>query len=197
MQTPHRARRPTRQGHRRQVGELMSSCTDESSLRPLARSLEPLAGESLGGYLLRLSCRLRVSPVQLARLTGCARDGQVVIRRRLLLDLDIQRLARATRLSADEASSLALASWEDRYPPIAHSRTRPDQQAPDSGPRQHQWSEILRLPPCEPDRGQRARSGLAAADHAHPGRSQAHRSPFFCPARRLSPSSPASHRSLL
>jgi hypothetical protein len=68
----------------------MSSCTDESSLPPLARSLEPLAGESLGGYLLLLSCRLRVSAVQLGRLTGCARDGQMVIRRRLLLELDIQ-----------------------------------------------------------------------------------------------------------
>ena len=32
--------------------------------RPLPRSLEPLAGESLGGYLLRLSCRLRVSPAE-------------------------------------------------------------------------------------------------------------------------------------
>jgi TniQ len=101
----------------------MMSSTSEPSLRSLARSLVPLAGESLGGYLLRLSCRLRVSPAQLARLTGCADVGQVVIRRRLLLDLSVQRFARATLLSAEEASSLTLASWADRYPPIARFRT--------------------------------------------------------------------------
>ena len=105
--------------------QLMSSRTDEPSMRPLARSLEPLPGESLGGYLLRLSCRLRVSPAQLARLTGCADDGQVVIRRSLLLDLDAQRFAEATRMSTDEARSLVLGSWADRYPPIARSRTEP------------------------------------------------------------------------
>ena len=37
-----------------------------AGLRPLGRSLDPIAGESLDGYLLRLSCRLRVSPVRLA-----------------------------------------------------------------------------------------------------------------------------------
>jgi len=95
-------------------------------LRPLPRSLDPIAGEGLGGYLLRLSWRLRVSPLHLARLTGCVSDGPAVIRRRLLLDLDVQRFAQATRLSAGEASSLAAASWADRYPPIARSRTRPD-----------------------------------------------------------------------
>jgi len=94
--------------------------------RPLSRSLDPIAGESLGGYLLRLSCRLRVSPVQLARLTGCDGAGQVVLRRRLLLNLDIERFAQATRLSAGEASSLTVASWADRYPPIARSRIEPD-----------------------------------------------------------------------
>jgi hypothetical protein len=94
--------------------------------RPLSRSLDPIAGESLGGYLLRLSWRLRVSPLHIARLTGCAGDGPAVIRRRLLLDLDIQRFAQATRLSADEASSLTVASWADRYPPITRSRIGPD-----------------------------------------------------------------------
>ncbi len=42
-----------------------------TSGRPLARSLDPLAGESVGGYLLRLACRLHLSPIRLARLTGC------------------------------------------------------------------------------------------------------------------------------
>ena len=94
-------------------------------LRPLARSLVPLAGESLAGYLLRLSCRLGISPLELARLTGCADGSSPAISRRLLLTLDVQRFAQATRLSAGEASSLTLASWADRYPPVARSRTGP------------------------------------------------------------------------
>ena len=93
--------------------------------RPLTRSLEPMAGESLAGYLLRLSFRLRISPLHLARLTGCASASSAVSSRHLLLTLDIQRFARATRLSASEASSLTLARWADRYPPIARSRTGP------------------------------------------------------------------------
>ena len=41
--------------------------------RPLARSLDPLAGESLGGYLLRLSYRLCASaPSSSPASTGCA-----------------------------------------------------------------------------------------------------------------------------
>src|SRR5579863_788778 len=91
--------------------------------RPLTRSLEPLAGESLAGYLLRLSCRLRVSPLQLAHLAGCADVGSVGIMRRRMLDLDIPQFARAAWLSDGEASSLTLASWADRYPPVSRSRT--------------------------------------------------------------------------
>jgi hypothetical protein len=91
--------------------------------RPLTRSLEPLGGESLAGYLLRLSCRLRVSPLRLARLTGCADAGSGVITRRRMLDLDIPQFARATRLSDGEASSLTIASWAGRYPPVTRSRT--------------------------------------------------------------------------
>jgi len=60
-------------------------------LRPLARSLVPLAGESLAGYLLRLSCRLGISPLELARLTGCADGSSPAISRHLLLTLDVQR----------------------------------------------------------------------------------------------------------
>jgi TniQ len=109
--------------HRGQAGGLTGT---RPCPRPLSRSLDPIAGESLGGYLLRLSWRLRVSPLHLARLTGCADDGPAVIRRRLLPGLDVQRFAQATRLSADEASSLTVASWADRYPPITRSRIGPD-----------------------------------------------------------------------
>jgi hypothetical protein len=93
-------------------------------LRPLSRSLDLITGESLDGYLLRLSCRLRISPARLARLTGCARStGPVIIRRHLLLGIDAHRFARATRLSASEASSLTVTPWADRYPPLARHRT--------------------------------------------------------------------------
>jgi len=91
--------------------------------RPLARSLEPIAGESLAGYLLRLSCRLRISPLELARLTGCADGNSPAVSRRLLLTLDVQRFAQATRLPSGAATSLTIASWADRYPPITRSRT--------------------------------------------------------------------------
>ncbi len=91
--------------------------------RSLTRSLEPLTGESLAGYLLRLSYRLRITPLQLARLTGCTSGTSTQIGRRLLLDLDIHNFARTTRLTPAEAAALTLVPWADRYPPIARSRS--------------------------------------------------------------------------
>jgi hypothetical protein len=44
------------------------------SPRPLPRSLVPLPGESLPGFLLRLSCRLNQPPARIAELTGLAPD---------------------------------------------------------------------------------------------------------------------------
>jgi hypothetical protein len=101
----------------------MGDAASKGKPRPLTRSLEPLTGESLAGYLLRLSCRLRITPLQLARLTGCASGTSTIISRRLLLDLDLDNFARATRLTTDEAAALTLVPWADRYPPIARSRS--------------------------------------------------------------------------
>lgn len=93
-----------------------------TSGRPLARSLDPLAGESVGGYLLRLACRLHLPPIRLARLTGCTKHSTTTqLGRRLLLDLDVQGFAHATRLSDDEAGALTLIPRADRYPPLARS----------------------------------------------------------------------------
>ena len=39
-------------------------------MQPLPRSLAPLPGESIVGYLLRLAYRLAVSPSDLARMAG-------------------------------------------------------------------------------------------------------------------------------
>lgn len=88
----------------------------EPTIRPLTRSLDPLAGESLGGYLLRLAHRLRVSPVTLARRFGF---DDPPLSRNLLLDLDTDAFAAATRLSPHEAATLTLVPWAERYPPIA------------------------------------------------------------------------------
>lgn len=90
-------------------------------IRPLARSLDPLTGESLGGYLLRLAHRLCLSPVKLARWIGC---DCAPLSRRLLFDLDPAAFAAAARLSPGEAATLTLAPWADRYPPIARALTR-------------------------------------------------------------------------
>jgi hypothetical protein len=42
--------------------------------RPLPRSLDPLAGESLPGYVLRLAHRLERAPGRIAVLTGLGRQ---------------------------------------------------------------------------------------------------------------------------
>ncbi|MCX5239027.1 TniQ family protein [Streptomyces prunicolor] len=92
--------------------------------RPLSRSLEPLPGESLGGYLLRLAHRLHLSPIRLARRIGVVTPATTRLACRLLLDLESDGFARMTRLSNGEALSLALVPWADRYPPIARALRR-------------------------------------------------------------------------
>src|SRR6266496_3832740 len=79
-----------------------------SWIRPLARSLDPFEGESLGGYLLRLSCRLCLSPIRLARQIVSPKTR---LSRSLLLDLDVAAFAHATRLTAGEAAALTLIPW--------------------------------------------------------------------------------------
>lgn len=91
------------------------------SSRPLGRSLDPLPGESLNGFLLRLSRRLRLSPVRLARLAAIISSSGTSLSRRLLLDLDTGSFAAFARLSGPEAAELTLTPWASRYPPIARS----------------------------------------------------------------------------
>ncbi|MGW4995436.1 TniQ family protein [Streptomyces mirabilis] len=84
-------------------------------------SLEPLAGESLNGYLLRLAYRLHLEPNRLTRLLGCGSASEKGVSRRLHLDLRTDAFARATRLTEDEGEQLTLRPWADRYPPISRS----------------------------------------------------------------------------
>ncbi|SRR6266498_2115435 len=98
-------------------------------IRPLPRSLDPLPGESLAGFLLRLAHRLGLAPGRVAVLTGLGwtipgRSNLRVPADRLLhLDAaTAATFAQATRLRADEVAGLCLDSLRDRYPPLDGSR---------------------------------------------------------------------------
>lgn len=87
--------------------------------RLLPRSLEPLADESLPGYLLRLAHRLDLSPVRLAAITGLTLHAAVPVSRMLALEPAMaEEFGQLTRLSATEVTALTLASLSRRYPPL-------------------------------------------------------------------------------
>jgi hypothetical protein len=81
----------------------------------LPRSLDPLPGESLCGFVLRLAHRLGLTPFELAKLTGLEPAGHLVSSRLLSLDA-AGSFARATRLDAGEAEELTLAPLAPNYP---------------------------------------------------------------------------------
>ncbi|WP_328958011.1 TniQ family protein [Kitasatospora purpeofusca] len=93
--------------------------------RSLARSLAPLADESLPGYLLRLAHRLDRTPARLAQLTRLVtepRGRAVRLPAHLLVSLRpdaTEAFASATRLSLPEAEALGLRQYCDVYPPLA------------------------------------------------------------------------------
>ncbi|MCX4734098.1 TniQ family protein [Streptomyces sp. NBC_01363] len=118
--------------------------------RPLARSLAPLPGESLGGFLLRLSYRLCLTPHRVATLCGlaCRSDGIPHEQMRGLGPEATERLARAAQLSIPEAHGLTLDGFAGRYPPLAKLRTS-DNEAP--GKNRIDWAanpDIRYCPRC-------------------------------------------------
>ncbi|GAB1339832.1 hypothetical protein ACE1SV_64220 [Streptomyces sp. E-15] len=91
---------------------------------PLSRSLDPLPGESLAGFLLRLSFRLGLTPAALIRRTGLAdvlSTGQVYARTALGIALAPELAAdfsAATRLSLDEVRALTVEPLAPRLPAV-------------------------------------------------------------------------------
>jgi hypothetical protein len=91
------------------------------ALPPLGRSLAPVPGESLPGFLLRLSNRLNLAPARIAELTGLAtgRPGKSPLPAGLLAGIPgpgRRIFARMTRLTDGQVTGLGLAVWQERYP---------------------------------------------------------------------------------
>src|SRR6266704_1035345 len=94
--------------------------------RPLPRSLVPVPGESLPGFLLRLSCRLNQPPAKIAELTGLAPDRASGARMPVILQAGIPETGssactRMTRHTGAQAAQLGMGTWHERYPPVIAS----------------------------------------------------------------------------
>ncbi|MEH0554042.1 TniQ family protein [Streptomyces sp. B21-101] len=105
------------------------------ALRPLARSLDPLPGESLAGFLLRLSYRIGSTPHRLATLCGltCRSDSVPQEQLRALNPEAAERLARAAHLTMSEVQALTLQNFIATYTPLAKLHAR----RTDTGPKPH------------------------------------------------------------
>ncbi|MFG2960882.1 TniQ family protein [Streptomyces sp. NPDC048291] len=89
--------------------------------RPLPRSLNPMPGEVLPSYLLRLSYRLSVKPLDLAEHCGLLGASRVTFPSRHLIQLapeTAEALARSCRLSVAEVHDLTLDRQAPGFPPL-------------------------------------------------------------------------------
>ncbi|MEV0372170.1 TniQ family protein [Streptomyces sp. NPDC050636] len=101
----------------------------------LPRSLAPIAGESITGFLLRLSFRLRESPAYLCWRTGLNRNNNSIsvapTRHLIMLAPDqLQTFSYATRMSFDDADRLTFRPYAETYPPISETLMSREGQAP-------------------------------------------------------------------
>jgi hypothetical protein len=96
-----------------------------SGRRPFGLSLDPLKGESLTGFVLRLAHRLHISPHELARQTGLTEQDRIGRARASLstrlTPAEIKNFAAATRLDPREVRAMTLEPLASRYPPAARS----------------------------------------------------------------------------
>lgn len=90
----------------------------------LPRSLVPLPGEDLLGFILRLAHRLDLTPAELFRQTALLAANRTSAPSRLMLMLDGDELTAfrsATGMSARAADQLTLRPYVNRYPPVAEA----------------------------------------------------------------------------
>lgn len=93
---------------------------NRTRVTPLPRSLDPLPGESLTGFLLRLSYRLAVPPADLMRRTGLSQGSTYVspVLSTALTAAMIEDFSVATRLSPAEVEALTLRPLARHFPPV-------------------------------------------------------------------------------
>ncbi|MFG3172342.1 TniQ family protein [Streptomyces sp. NPDC048200] len=92
--------------------------------RSLPRSLAPLPGESLPGFLMRLAYRLNTSPMRIAELTGL-RKGNARIPYGYLREIPTEttrKFGLITRLTCREVESLTLSPFASSFPVLKKLR---------------------------------------------------------------------------
>ncbi|MFE7369535.1 TniQ family protein [Streptomyces anulatus] len=103
-----------------------------STKPPLPRSLLPLPGEGLAGFVLRLAHRLDMPPRQIQARTGLVRGGRSrgsntpLASHLMMLEPDIlTNFARITKLPEPDVDRLTLRPLAFHYPPVTDGLTRP------------------------------------------------------------------------
>ncbi|MGW0294156.1 TniQ family protein [Streptomyces tuirus] len=93
-------------------------------LEQLPRSLLPLSGEDLHGFILRLSHRLDMKPTVLMQHTGLigSRSNSAPARRMFMLERDVlAAFCATTGMSTQDADALTFKPHVNSYPPVAEA----------------------------------------------------------------------------